>query len=46
MRAHPLYKLVVTGHSLGGGCSALCGLLLRYDYYRIPAVESLSNPCC
>ena len=28
----PNYNLVVTGHSLGGGCAALLGVLLKADY--------------
>ena len=28
----PGYNLITTGHSLGGGCAALLGLLLKEDY--------------
>jgi hypothetical protein len=41
---YPEYSLVLTGHSLGGGCAALLGKLLEYQYPTLK-VYLFGAPC-
>lgn len=41
----PNYKLIIVGHSLGGGCAALLAILLRQDYPNVKCF-AYSPPAC
>ena len=43
LKANPEYRLVLVGHSMGGGCAALLGLLWEKDFN--PIVYVYGPPC-
>lgn len=45
MRAHPGYRLITCGHSMGGGVAALCANMLRLQFPRV-SCHVFASPSC